>query len=166
MLTPVSKPECQPREHEQRYARHCQGTAVVGEQLGLPICDVGGVHHAFVEAHGHDDQVQQQVGSHHEHRDADSLPEALEEDRAERRQQHESDDYLLAVEGFRRQGVLHDVRRSVGRRERDRDHPAGRHEPEQAQNEQLAFPEGEKVFEHRDRALAGVGSLCHLSINR
>lgn len=138
MLTPVSKPERQPRECQQGYSQHFQGVAVVGEQLGLPIAGVGRMHHAFAEAHG-DDEVQQQVGSYHEHGDADGFLEAFEKDRAECCQQYECDTDMLASEVLRRQSVLHYMRRGVRRGERDRDQLPCRHEAEEGQHEELAF---------------------------
>lgn len=160
------EPERQLRERQQGYAQYREGIVVVGEQLGLPISDVGGMRHAFVEPHGNDDEVQQQVGSYHEHRDADGFLETLEKDRAERSQQHEGNEDVLASEELRHQGVLHYVRRGVRRGERDRDQPGGRHETEEDQHEDLPLPEREVVFENRDRPLPVRALLGDAPVHR
>ncbi len=62
--------------------------------------------------------------------------------------------------------VLDDVRRRVGRRKRDRDDEAGRREPEQREDEELALPAREQVLKHRDRAVAVRAGLGHALVHR
>ena len=52
----------------------------------------------LVEAYAHDEEVQEEVGPDYEDGDAYGLLEALEEDGAEERQEHERDDDLPAVQ--------------------------------------------------------------------
>jgi hypothetical protein len=107
----------------------------------------------LVEAVADDDEVEQQVSPDEDDGEPDGLLEALEEDRAEQRDQHERDgDRVVRPHG--RVRVLDDVRRGVGRRERDRDDEVGGDEAQQDEDEELTSPTREQLFEHRDRALA------------
>jgi hypothetical protein len=98
----------------------------------------------LVETGSHDDEVQEQVGTDDQDRNADGFLETLEEDGTQYRQEQQGDDHLLAVQEPRYERVLGDVDRCIRRRERDRNQPAGRNEAEQDQHEKLPPPEGEQ----------------------
>src|ERR671910_1678351 len=82
------EPERKLRENEHGDAEDCQRAGVVGEQRARPVAEGGRIRRDLVEAHDHDDQVQEHVRTHQEDRYADGLPKAFEEHPTQDRDQH------------------------------------------------------------------------------
>src|SRR5919112_5474663 len=145
--------EGQPRKYEERHPDHAKRTSILPEDGPLPIGQNLGLGGDLVEACPHDHEVDQQIGPDHGDREADRFSESLEEDPTEHREQCQCDEHPLIPQGLGPERVLDHVGRCVRRRKGDCDDPGGRHETEQAQDEQLAFPERKQAFEHGDRTL-------------
>jgi hypothetical protein len=79
---------------------------------------------------------------------------ALEEHRTQQSDEHERDHDLVSLQRARDVRVLHEVLSGIRCGQRDRDQEVGGRETEQHQDEQLALPEREQPFEHRDRPCA------------
>lgn len=142
------------REDQQRDADHGDDVAVLGGQGAGPVGDHVRGGGDVPQAHHHDDDVQGQVDPDQNDGDADGLQEALEEHRPEQRDQQQRDQHLLVVQYIGQVRVLDQVGGGVRRRQRDGDQEVGGGEAEQRQDEQLAFPERQQPFQHRDRSLA------------
>ena len=140
------------REQHQRDANHPRPAAVLGERQRPPRGQRLGMLPEMVQAPRDDDHVQQQVDRDDGNGETHRLTESLEEDRAEPGEQDEREQDRV-VEAVRRQRVLDDVRRRVRRGQRDRDDEARRREAEQAQDQGLASPARQQLFEQRDAAL-------------
>ena len=139
--TPVSKPD-RPRasgEDHQGHRDHRQRAGVVGSQQVAPVGDHLGVGHDVLQGDHDHHQVEGQVDGHQGDRDPDGLGEPLEEHGAEQGDQDQRDQDRLVLDETGRIGVLQHVGGGVGRRQGDRDHEVGGHEPEQGEHEQLAL---------------------------
>src|SRR5215208_5302064 len=148
------EPQGQPRKHEQRHPDHDQRVAVVGGQGALPVGEGLRLDEDVVEAYGHDHEVKQQVSPDYEHCYANGLLEAFEEDGAQHPEQQKGRADLPTVQEAWHERILDDVHSGVCGREGYGDDPRRRNEPQQAEHQQLAFPERQQLLEHRDRALS------------
>lgn len=148
-------------EDDQGHADHHEDVAVFGGEGGGPVGDHVSLGDDVVQAGDHDDGVEHEVDAHQGDRDADRLQEALEEHRAEQRDEGQGDHHLLVVQRAVEVRVLDEVGRGVGGREGDGDQEVRGREAQQGQDEQLALPEGQQPFQHRDRTLAVRALLGH-----
>ncbi len=153
-------------EDDRRDADHDEDVAVFLGQGGRPVGDDVALGGHVPQAGHHDDRVEREVDADQGDGDADRLQEALEEHRAEQRDQYQGDDHLLVVEGRFQVRVLHEVGGGVGGGQGDGDEEVGGREAEQGEDEELALPEGQQPRQHRDRALAVRTLLCHPPVDR
>ena len=78
-----------------------------------------GCSHDLAKGGGDDDEVERDVDGHDADRQRDGFLEPLQEHAAEDEQQHDRQQQRMIDPG-RRQRVLNQMRRGVGRRQRDR----------------------------------------------
>ena len=118
-------------EQQRRDRDHHQRIRLLREQVRLPVGDRRRMLPQPHQLVADDDHVQREIGVDEHDRKPDRLAKASEEDRAERREQHQRDEQLVVHPG-RRVRVAQDVLGRVGRRERDGDDEVGRRKSEQA----------------------------------
>ena len=92
------EPERQPGEDEEGDRHHHDGAAMLGEERFPPIAEHTRVRRDVLQADGHDDGIQREVGDHQRDGDADRLLEAFQEDRAQDGDQEERDGDLMPFE--------------------------------------------------------------------
>ncbi len=153
-------------EGHQGDADHGDDVAVLGGERVRPVGHDSRGAEDVVEAGDDDDHVEREVDGNQDDGQPDRLAEALEEDAAEQGDQHQGDDHLLAGQGAVQVRVLDQVGGGVGGRQGDGDHEVGGREAEQREDEQLALPERQQAFQHRDRALAVRALPGHPAVDR
>ena len=125
-----------------------------GEQRLFPFHEVVRMRGETFNPDGDDHRVKRQVDAHQRDGDTDGLLKALEEHRAQQRHQDESRRDRVAGHEAMRIGILDEVGRGVGGGQGDGDDEIGGREAEQREDEKLALPPGQQVFEHGDGAFA------------
>ena len=153
------------RKHEQRHRGHHHGMAVLLEQRRLPCVEQVGTRGDRLQPVHDQHDVEHEIHGDQADRQRDRVAESLQEDSAEDEQQRHRHRHRMA-EPRRHQRVLDEVRRSVGRGQRDRDHEARRGEAEQAEHDDLALPSREEVLEHQDAALPVRAHLGDAVVHR
>ena len=166
--TPVSKPESPSASFGKRI------TAIAAIMAGLPCCANSDARQRSITSGCRaisamhvtsNDDVQREIRTDEEHGEGDRLPESSEKDRAERQEQRQRDDHRV-IEPRRRQRILDQMRRGVGRRQRDRDHEVGGRESEQTEDEHLALPAREQTLEDEDAALPVRAHVGDAAVHR
>jgi hypothetical protein len=158
-------------QHEQRKREHGgadetgQPGPPLGEHIG-PRPERVGASEDPLEADHDDDRVEAEEDRHQRDGDADRLAEAQQEYSAQDQQQRHRDQHRVAVQEPRRERVLEQVDRGVGRRQGDRDDPGGGDEAQQDQDEQLAAPEWQQVLQHGHGALPVRALPRHPPVHR
>ena len=147
------QPERELGKEDDRHHRHHRGIAVLREQRRAPVRQHLRMPPDLARRDDQDDGVERQVRDHDHDGQPDRFLKSSEKDGAEEEQQHDRDQPLIAQPG-RRQRVLHQMRRGVGRRQRNRDDEARRGKPQQRQDQRLSLPPGKQLFEDQDAALA------------
>ena len=114
-----------------------------------------------LQADGHDDGIQREIGDHEHHGDADRLLEAFQKDPTQNRNQEERDRDLMPFQEGWQKRVLEHVRGGVSGGEGNRHDEVGGDEPQEHEHKELALPPGEQALQHSDRAFATRTFNCH-----
>ncbi len=134
------------------------------DRFGPPAQSLG-VAQEKPESRQDDDDVQREVDGDDRNGEADRLAEPFQEDRTERREQQQRQRHGV-VQPVRRERILDDVRGGVRGRQGDRDDESSCSESEQAQDQRLAAPSRQEIFEERDAALTVWAELGDPSVHR
>jgi hypothetical protein len=94
--------------------------------------------------------IKEQVDEDYNYRNTHCFLESLEKNRPQSCDQDDRHDYpvMKELKVIEDEGVLDNVGRGIGCRQRDRNDEAGSDESQQGQHEQLSLPTGKQILQH------------------